>query len=382
MKVIQLLPALNSGGVERGTLDLARALVRAGHESIVISSGGRLVKQLEMEGSRHITLPVHKKSLASLCQVRPLRRLIRDLQPDILHLRSRVPAWLTYLAWKKLDPKTRPRLVSTAHGLYSINRYSAIMARTEQVIAISDCVKRYLLENYSSDLRAEPQVIYRGVDTREFSPELPVPADWQETTLGEFPELRDRRWLLLPGRLTRWKGQEDFIRMIAELTGSGGDGNYQDIQGIILGGAEKNKEHYADELQTLASELGVRDRITFTGHRSDIREWYRQSTLVYNLSKTPEPFGRTVIEAAAMGTPIIGYDIGGPAESLRACFPDGLVENGNREQLLATTRRLLAQTGAARLSPELPPEFTLDHMVARTLALYQQLLAEGASAGK
>ena len=367
MKVIQLLPALNAGGVERGTLDMARALIRDGHESIVISSGGRLVQQLEMEGSRHVSLPVHRKSLVSLLQVRPLRRLIADLQPDILHVRSRVPAWLTYLAWRKLDPATRPRLVSTAHGLYSINRYSAIMARSEQVIAISDCVKEYLVANYAADLQAEPEVIYRGVDTDEFSPQIPAPEDWLENTLGEYPELRDRRWLLLPGRLSRWKGQEDFIAMFAALAKQQGD-----IHGVIIGAAEKNKQHYAEELRALAAELGVADRITFTGHRNDMREWYRNAALVYNLSRKPEPFGRTVIEALAMETPVIGYDIGGPAESLRACFPDGLVENGNRDQLLAKTTELLRTHN----TPKLSAAFTLREQAARTLALYQRLLTQ------
>lgn len=364
MKVIQLLPALNAGGVERGTLDMARALVQQGHESVVISSGGRLVQQLELEGSQHIALPVHRKSLASLLQVRPLRRLIRELQPDILHVRSRVPAWLTYLAWKNLDPATRPRLVSTAHGLYSINRYSAIMARSEQVIAISDCVKDYLLSNYADDLQAEPEVIYRGVDTDEFSPQLPVPTDWLENTLGEFPELSDRRWLLLPGRLSRWKGQEDFISLIAALAKQ-----QSDIQGVIIGGAEENKQHYEQELRALAKEHGIADRITFAGHRNDIREWYRHAALVYNLSRKPEPFGRTVIEALAMQVPVIGYNIGGPAESLRACFPQGLVENGNQSQLLEKTIELLR----APITPHLTAAFTLQQQAQHTLALYQRL---------
>ncbi|MBB5211129.1 glycosyltransferase family 4 protein [Microbulbifer hydrolyticus] len=372
MKVIQLLPALNAGGVERGTLDMARALVQGGHDSIVISSGGRLVEQLEMEGSRHISLPVHRKSLTSLLQVRPLRRLFRSLQPDIVHVRSRVPAWLTYLAWKKLDAATRPRLVSTAHGLYSINRYSAIMARSEQVIAISDCVKDYLLGNYAADLRAPPEVIYRGVDTTEFSTDIPEPADWLEGTLGEFPELRDRRWLVLPGRLSRWKGQEDFIRMIAVLTK-----RQSDIQGIIIGGAEKNKHHYEAELRALATEHGVVDRITFAGHRSDIREWYRHAALVYNLSSKPEPFGRTVIEALAMECPVIGYNVGGPAESLHACFPDGLVERGNQARLLEKTVELLQ----APARPRLATEFTLQEQARRTLALYQRLLEQKQNTG-
>ncbi|WP_193162138.1 glycosyltransferase family 4 protein [Microbulbifer hainanensis] len=367
MKVVQLLPALNSGGVERGTVDMARALVQAGHESIVISSGGTMVAQLEAEGTTHITLPVHRKSLMSLLQVRPLRRLIAELQPDILHVRSRVPAWLTYLAWKKMDPRRRPRLVSTAHGLYSINRYSAIMARSEQVIAISDCVNDYLLKNYPQDLQRPPVVIYRGVDTGEFHPELALPDDWEAGVLQEFPQLRGKRWLLLPGRLTRWKGQEDFIDLVARLANE-----REDVHGVVLGGAEANKQHYAEELQQKAEQLGIGDRLTFVGHRSDIRYWYKRAEIVYNLSKRPEPFGRTVIEAAAIGTPIIGYNVGGPAESLRACFPQGLVEDADAEHLYRKTIELLDSNAR----PQLDPAFTLDTLARRTMALYQSLSDE------
>ncbi|WP_346837737.1 glycosyltransferase family 4 protein [Microbulbifer sp. SAOS-129_SWC] len=367
MKVVQLLPALNSGGVERGTVDMARALVQAGHESVVISSGGTMVTQLEAEGTTHIALPVHRKSPLSLLQVRPLRRLIETLQPDILHVRSRVPAWLTYLAWKKMDPRTRPRLVSTAHGLYSINRYSAIMARSEQVIAISDCVRDYLLENYSQDLQRPPQVIYRGVDTAEFYPQLALPDGWESGVQEEFPQLAGKRWLLLPGRLTRWKGQEDFIELVARLAGE-----RDDIHGVVLGGAEPNKQHYEEELQQKARELGVGDRLTFVGRRSDIRYWYKRAAIVYNLSKKPEPFGRTVIEAAAIGTPIIGYNSGGPAESLRACFPRGLVADGDADALYHKTLELLDSDARTQLDPE----FTLETLAQRTLALYQSLLIE------
>ncbi|WP_428820123.1 glycosyltransferase family 4 protein [Microbulbifer sp. MCCC 1A16149] len=364
MKIVQLLPALNYGGVERGTLDVARGLVKAGHESIVISSGGRLVAQLEAEGSRHITLPVHKKSLSSLLQVAPLRAKICELNPDILHVRSRVPAWLTYLAWRKLPRETRPRLVSTAHGLYSINRYSAIMARSERVIAISECVRDYLTQNYARYLQQPPELIYRGVDTAEFNPGITPPADWRQQVESEFPALRNKRWLLLPGRLTRWKGQHAFLEMIANLKDL-----RSDVQGVIVGGAEPNKEHYAEELQLRARELGISDYVTFTGSRNDMPYWYGESVLVYNLSQRVEPFGRTVIESAAMGTPVIGYDIGGPAESLRACFPQGLVAPGSAEQLLETTNTLLDSD----VRPILAPEFTLDTMVRHTLSLYRSL---------
>ena len=141
MKVIQILPELNAGGVERGTLEVGKYLTEQGHESIVISNGGRLVEQLEAEGSRHITLPVHKKRLSSLKQVKILRRRFETEKPDILHLRSRLPAWLAYLAWRKMDPLTRPRLVTTVHGFYSVNAYSRIMTKGERVICVSNRVK-------------------------------------------------------------------------------------------------------------------------------------------------------------------------------------------------------------------------------------------------
>ena len=120
MKVMQLLPELNSGGVERGTLEIARALVSQGHQSLVVSNGGRLVPQLEADGSTHLQLPIHKKSLSSLWQIRPLRQLIRTHQPDIVHVRSRVPAWLTHFALRGIPAQQRPHLISTVHGFYSL----------------------------------------------------------------------------------------------------------------------------------------------------------------------------------------------------------------------------------------------------------------------
>ena len=145
LTVLQTLPALHSGGVERGTLEIARALVAAGHRSIVVSDGGRLVEQLEREGSEHITMPVHRKSLASLFQIRPFRRLLEELKPDIVHARSRIPAWIAWLALRRMNPATRPRFVTTVHGMYSVSPYSAIMTKGEVVIAVSETVRDYVL---------------------------------------------------------------------------------------------------------------------------------------------------------------------------------------------------------------------------------------------
>ncbi|MGB1905867.1 MAG: glycosyltransferase, partial [Spongiibacter sp.] len=188
LKVVQLLPALNSGGVERGTVEFARELVRRGHHSVVISNGGRMVERLKLEGTEHISLPVHRKSLASLWQVRPMRRLLESLDADIIHVRSRVPAWIAWLAWRGMNPLTRPRLVSTFHGMYSVNFYSAVMARAEHIIAISDCVQRYILDNYRVD-PARITLIPRGLDAEAFSPTLDIAA-WQKNLYSEFPRLK------------------------------------------------------------------------------------------------------------------------------------------------------------------------------------------------
>ena len=175
MKVIQILPELNAGGVERGTLEIADFLSKQGHEAIVISNGGRMVEALEASGARHIAMPVHRKSLVSLLQVLPLRRLMEKERPDILHIRSRVPGWIAYLAWRGMSPKTRPRLVSTVHGFYSVNRYSAIMTKGERVIAVSESTRQYILKSYPqtppSLIQGKPKL---ASNTKEKRPMRPV----------------------------------------------------------------------------------------------------------------------------------------------------------------------------------------------------------------
>ncbi len=376
MKVLQVLPNLDSGGVERGTVEFARELVARGHESIVISNGGRLVRQLETEGSRHIELPVHRKSLASLKLVRPLRRLLAELQPDIVHVRSRLPAWLIFLAWRKLPRATRPRLVSTFHGLYSVNAYSAVMARAERIIAISHTVERYVLENYLSKngrgrygVTATPQqltVIQRGFDPAIFHPGEPDPA-WLARLHADFPQLRDKRLVLMPGRLSRWKGQAEFLQMMALLARQA-----PQAHGVIVGDAEANKAHYRAELEQQAAALGLDDRVTFVGHRGDIAELYRLAAVVCHMSNRPEPFGRTLTEALACGAPVVAFDRGGAGESLAACFPAGLVAPDDLDAFAQKVHDWLDR----RPAPVIPDQFRMQHQVEATIDLYRQLLQQ------
>lgn len=365
MKVLQVLPGLNSGGVERGTLDFARTLVAQGHESLVMSAGGRLQPQLEREGSRHITFPVHAKSPLSLLRVRGLRRELARLGADVIHVRSRVPAWMVWLALRPLERARRPLLVSTFHGLYSVNRYSAIMGCGDRVIAISDCVRDYILDNYPQIDPAKIRVIHRGVDTAQFDQLSRQPeGQWLREFERDHPRARGKPLLLMPGRLSPWKGQREFIDLVEDLVRGG-----ETCHGLIAGEPTPGKDRYLAELREQVARRDLGNHITFLGHRSDMERLYAHSALVFNLSQKPEPFGRTVIEALAMGVPVVAWDSGGPAESLRAALPEGLVPPGNRAALADRVRALL-ETPPEHI--RLPRQFTLEAQAAATLALYRE----------
>lgn len=368
MKIVQILPELNAGGVERGTLELAAYLVDRGHEAVVVSHGGRLVPALEAVGARHVALPVHRKSLASLWQVRPLRRILTEERPDILHLRSRVPAWLAWLAWRGMDPAARPALVSTVHGFYSVNRYSAIMTRGERVIAVSESVRHYLHKNYPQVPDARIRVIPRGLDPARYTGFRPGDP-WLHQWHDEHPELAGKRLLLLPGRITRLKGHEDFFHLLASLKAEG-----LPVHGLIAGDTHPKKRAYLAELRELVEKLKLGGDITFLGHRNDVREIMAVSDVVCALSNQPESFGRTVLEALALGRQVVGYDCGGVGELLENLHPAGRVAPGDRASLLECVRAALERPVPPAL---VGPPFTLDAMCGATHAVYQELCGCG-----
>jgi glycosyltransferase involved in cell wall biosynthesis len=365
MKIIQILPELNSGGVERGTLEVAARLVSEGHESIVISNGGRQVADLERAGSRHVTMPVHRKALASLAQIPRLRKLFASEKPDIIHVRSRMPAWLAFLAWKSMDARTRPRFVSTVHGFYSVNAYSAVMTRGEKVIAVSESVRDYILKNYPKTDPGKITVIHRGVDEAVYPVGFTPSPDWLATWKSANPSLEGRIPLLMPARLTRWKGQVDFLNLIARLIAAG-----RPVHGLIVGEPHPKKLAFLDELQQLAATLGITEHITFLGHRSDLREIMAVSSLVYSLSLDPEAFGRVSLEAMAVGKPVVAYNHGGVGEQLRVIFPDGLVPIGDVDAALTATLDILDHGK----TPSSIGPFTLRRMLDTTLGVYASAL--------
>ncbi len=365
MKIIQILPELNAGGVEGCVVEMAAYLASNGHESIVISNGGRLVADLEKAGSRHIQMPVHRKAIRSLLQICSLRTLLAVECPDIVHVHSRVPAWLAWLAWQGMDPASRPRLVTTVHGFYSVNGYSSIMTRGERVIAVSESIREYILENYSKTNSAVIRHVSHGIEQKSYHPDFRPSAEWLTRWRTQYPGLSQKHTLLLPGRITRLKGHENLFQLIAALKHEG-----KAVCGLIAGDTHPKKRAYLRELHQRTRELGISDDIIFLGHRGDLREIMAVCDIVLALSQQPESFGLTVLEALALGKPVVGYDCGGVGELLAALFPVGKVPCGDKARLVQVINAVLA----AHPQPLAVGEpFTLNAMCRSTLDVYREL---------
>lgn len=361
MKVVQVLPAMDGGGVEQGTLEIARALVAAGHESIVVSSGGRMVDTLGDEGSRHVTWDIGRKRPSVAFDVRRFRRWLDTEQPDVVHARSRMPAWVAWLAWRRMAPPDRPRFVTTVHGLYTVGRYSAVMTRGERVIAVSETARRYALDNYPGLDADRVTRIYRGVDRATFNKGFRPSPDWLRRWRASNPTLGDRPMVVLPGRITRLKGHADLVAVMAHL-------GTKDVNavGVVVGGVEAKHRAYQDTLAKRAPDL------VFTGHRSDVREIMAHAAAVVSLSTRPESFGRTVLEALSLGTPVVGYDHGGVGEILATVYPEGRVRVGDQAGAADRLAGILANPTAARQAVR-DHDFDVDRMCAQTLAVYDEL---------
>ena len=371
MTVMQVLPALGGGGVERGVLEVAKALVEAGHRSIVVSAGGKMVESLTREGSVHYQMPIGSKTPLALTCLPKLRKLIQDENVDVLDYHSRMPGWICLAAWKSLPTAARPKLISTLHGLHSVNSYSGIMCKGEYIIAVSETVRKYIEKNFPHTPADRVSVIHRGIDEVEFPRGYRPTNDWQQKFHRDFPEIRNRALITLVGRLTRLKGHDDLLKAIRKLRSVG-----IDVHGLIVGGAEAKKIGYHEYLKSQIKELGIEDAITFTGARQDLKQIYSISSIVVSLSTTPESFGRTVAEALSIGTPVVGYDHGGVSEILAAQFPLGAVFPGNSKQLVSRIRQVL-QTDC---QPAIPMGvFPREKMLARTLDLYQRTLGQNRS---
>jgi glycosyltransferase involved in cell wall biosynthesis len=331
LKIIQILPTLNTGGVERGVLDFNNYLVKKGHESYVISNGGRQVKNLIEDGGNHIHLQISNKSIFTLLQAKKLADVINEISPDIVHIRSRVPAWVLQLS-KIFIKNPRPIIFSTFHGLYSTPFYSRIMASFDRVIAISKTVEKYVNENYERYLKKPPRLIYRGSDEKYFSNSFVPSESYKDNFFKQFTNLKNQKIITFPGRLSSWKGQESFIKLMSDLP--------ENYSGLIVGPYASAKPKYLHSLKKLIEDYRLQNRVYFYNAKDDIREIYYLSEVVLNLSSKPEPFGRTILEAAMMGKKSAGWDRGGPGEVLEMCFPQGKVEFNKFNSLVETVKNL------------------------------------------
>ncbi len=323
-----------------------------------------MVPQLLAEGGEHFTSPIGKKSLLTLRLIWQLRRFIIKQKVDILHLRSRMPAWIGYLAWRGMDPATRPKLVTTVHGAYSVNAYSAVMTKGERVIAVSSTIRDYILKNYPKVNPDKIRLIYRGVDPQEFPRGYRPDNAWLEKWRNDFPQLQNKAIITLPGRITRLKGQIEFITLIYHLKRLG-----INVHGLIVGETNTKKLYFLEELTNKIKELNLVNDISLIGHRYDLKEIMTVSNVVLSLSKYPESFGRTTLEALSLGIPVVGYNHGGVSEVLQTLFPDGLIPLGDLNALeQAVTYCLVKPCNIAENHT-----FTLANMRAQTLAVYQEL---------
>ncbi|MEQ8355704.1 MAG: glycosyltransferase family 4 protein [Kiloniellaceae bacterium] len=374
--VLQVLPSMITGGAERGTIEVAAAIVAAGGTAIVASEGGPMENDLKRAGALHLKLPMASKNpLVMYHNIARLQRIIESYNVDVVHARSRAPAWSAHLAAQR----TGRHFITTFHAPYNFTnavkkRYNQIMTEGERVIAISEFIADHIRKNY----KVEPtqlRVIRRGIDVNRFDPDR-VSAERmiQLSTRWRLPD--GVPLILLPGRLSRWKGQTVLLEALTHL---------RDIEHrCVMVGSDQGRTGYRRELEGLISSHGLDSRVSIMDECNDMPAAYMLSDVVVSASTDPEGFGRVVGEAQAMGRPVVASDHGGAREQLIPERTGFLFTSGDAVALAAGLRRALFLTPAARalLHDEaiarVRSEFSKDQMCARTLALYQEVLRAGA----
>lgn len=362
MHIVQILPELNQGGVERGVVELSRELVKRGHQSTVISAGGSQAAQIEKDGGRHITLGVCSKNpLTVPFRVRKLQTAISKLQPDILHARSRVPAWLVWFANRKL----KIPFVTTVHGFNSVSPYSRIMTQGDAVICVSHPVKKFIQENYGTP-EEKITVIHRGIDPAEFDP-AKLDQNWINSFKTKY-DLNGKFVVTAAGRITELKDYETFIRAVATCAQK-----IPDIRGLIVGGVRHDKQAYYERLLALVNELHAEKQIIFAGSHSQMPELYALSDVLVSSSKKPESFGRTLIEAMAMNTPVIASRHGGALDIIIEGQNGFLFQPGSHPELADKIAKAF-QFDFSNLREYVERQFSLERMVETELRLYSGLV--------
>ncbi len=370
--VLQVIPALFTGGVERGTVDIAAAISSAGWTSLVASSGGPMVRDIERAGATHITLPMHSKNpMVMLYNVQKMASLIRTQDVDIVHASSRAPAWCARAAVSL----TGKRLVTGFHGAYGASNsaklwYNNIMAKGDRVIAISEFMANYAQRNYKVQDH-KLRTVRRGIDLDAYDANLVTSA--RMIRLAEKWRLPDGMpVVMLPGRMARWKGHKVLIDAIAQLS-------IPNLRCLLVGASAKDRR-YSSELKRHIVTRGVDSQVAVIDQCDDMAAAYMMADVVVSASVEPEAFGRIAAEAQAMGRPVIATDHGGARETVLPGRTGWLVPPNNPPALAKALKEALALDATARSDiaanarAHIEMNFSISQMCSSTLDVYRELL--------
>lgn len=372
--IVQILPALDMGGVERGTVEVAKAIIAAGGKAVVISNGGLLVSQLQRIGAVHIKLPVHNKNPLSWAGTRrDLRRTLVEQGADIVHVRSRVPAWIGIASARSLGVP----VVSTIHGKFGTKRffkrfYNSKMLTADHVIAISHFIKSQIETHFRKfHLEDKMTIIHRGVDDSYFD----ANAVKQGRTIKEALRLAlpdDRPVVMMPARPTPWKGHEILLQAVAQMPSP-------DFTLVLLGITDGSEKYY-NHIEDMVRKLGLESIVRLAGKSTDMPASMMLADVVVMPSIEPEPFGRVAIEAQAMGRPVVAFEHGGAIESITDGVTGFLAQPNDAaslaqkiEQALALgprQRKKFAETARAHIESD----FTIAAMCEKTILIYDKML--------
>ncbi len=354
MNILQILPSLDVGGVETGTIDLAKYLVSRGHKAITISSGGRLVRELDAIGARHYNLPVGKKSLVSIIMmVKEVREIIRKEDIDVVHARSRVPALIAYFACKA----SGKAFITTAHGYYKKHLMSEAMGWGKYVIVASNIMAKHMVNNFNVP-HDRIRLIPRGVDLNKFTFRDPSARHPEHFVVG------------MVSRITPLKGHSDFIRAVSILSRQ-----ISNLRAIIVG--EAPKEKYKDDLALLIRRLGLESTIKFLPATNDVPAVMKELDVLVSATVTPEAFGRVIIEAHASGVPVVATQVGGVVDIVEdrktglMCAPQNPKDMADKVLELYKDKKLRAEL-ATESKKRVELLFNLSKMMDKTLAVYEE----------
>ncbi len=372
--ILQIIPELGPGGAEQGTIDMAAAIVEAGSKALVCSAGGSRVHELRRIGAEHITMPVNSKNPVKIFQnIKRLEKVIALHGVDIVHVRSRAPAWSAYYACKNMGVP----MVTTFHAPYNIKSrlkrmYNAVMAKGRRVIAISRHVERYIHNNYVVD-PSKVRLIHRGTDLDKFHP-AQVKPERMIKLAREWRVPDNTPVVILPGRLTRWKGHLEFLEAVRLLGRS-------DVFVLFIG-ADQGRKKYAQEVEQAIQEKGLSRQVRMVGHCSDMPAALMLANVVVSASIEPEGFGRVPIEAQAMGRPVIATAHGGAMETVIDRETGWLVQPGDAKEMAQALEEALSLDDQARqligqkAMAHIAESFSKNLMCDKTLDVYAEILRE------